>query len=165
MQLDRAREAEVEWLLDGDVQQTQVLELSARRSGPTSTGRSPPSDTSCATFRFASLSSPAISTSSCWPLTSPATRVGAKVVLNAFTTAVPSGTSCATSSAEDIPGGLARSSQVLGVDWVRDVDDDLARDPVRVFENGVLDAGVVDREHDDLAAEGVARSERAGRAT
>jgi len=35
---------------------------------------------------------------------------------------------------------------------------------VGVLANGVLDAGVVDGEHDDVASEGVARIERAGRA-
>jgi hypothetical protein len=39
-----------------------------------------------------------------------------------------------------------------------------ARDPVRVFANGVLDAGVVDGEYDDVTSEWVVRSERAGRA-
>jgi hypothetical protein len=40
--------------------------------------------------------------------------VPAKVVLNAFTTDVPCGTSCWTSSAEEEPGGVASRSQV----WV-----------------------------------------------
>ena len=89
MQLDGAGEAEAERLLDGDVEEAELLQL----LGP---------------------SSPAISTSSCCPLTSPATRVGAKVVLNALTTGVPSGTSRWSSSAEEVPGGVARLSQV----WV-----------------------------------------------
>ena len=42
------------------------------------------------------------------------TRVPAKVVLNAFTTGVPCGASCWTSSAEEVPGGVANRSQL----WV-----------------------------------------------
>src|SRR3954447_27047839 len=84
----------------------------ARRSGPTSMGRSPPSAASRETACFAASSSPAMSTSSGWPSTSPATSVGANVVLNALTTWVPSGTSCCTSSAEELPGAVANASQV-----------------------------------------------------
>jgi hypothetical protein len=41
----------------------------------------------------------------------------------------------------------------LGVDRIRDVDDDLASEPIGVLLDGLLDAGVVDGEDDYLAAE------------
>ena len=55
----------------------------ARRSGPQSIVFSPPARARLATVPLASASSPAMKTSSGWPATSPATRVPAKVVLNA----------------------------------------------------------------------------------
>ena len=83
----------------------------ARFSGPTSMACMPPASMSDATFCLAPTSSPAMNTSRIWPATSPATRVLAKVVLNALTT-VLSGTSRAVSSAEEIPSGVTTRSMV-----------------------------------------------------
>jgi hypothetical protein len=54
-----------------------------------------------------------MNTSSGWPSTSPATSVEANVVLNALTTGVPALTISWTSSAEELPGAVARLSQVV----------------------------------------------------
>src|SRR5215217_277245 len=53
----------------------------------------------------------------------------------------------------------------LGVDRVGDVNDGLAGELVGVLANGVLDAGIVDGEDDHLAAERRPRIERGGGAT
>jgi hypothetical protein len=78
--------------------------------------------------------------------------VGAKVVLTAFTTGVPAGQAAGLLGG----GGPWRRRQLvpgLGVDRVGDVDHDLAGELVPVLLDGVLDAGVVDGEDDDVAAE------------
>src|SRR5690349_10390075 len=79
--------------------------------GPTSMGLIPPDSTSEATLDLASAESPAISTSRVSPATSPETRVLAKVVLKALTTAVPPGTSLAVSSPEELPSGVTTRSK------------------------------------------------------
>jgi len=56
-----------------------------------------------------SASSPVMNTSSGWPFTWPATRVSAKVVLNALTTRAR-GASAATCSAADVPGSVVGSN-------------------------------------------------------
>jgi hypothetical protein len=73
--------------------------------------------------------------------------------LNAFTTGVPLGDELG-----DLLGRRATSRRCqpvprLGVDRIRDVDDDLASEPIGVLLDGLLDAGVVDGEDDYLAAE------------
>jgi len=72
--------------------------------------------------------------------------------LNAFTTGV------LRDELGDLLGGgaIRRCGQPVprvGVDRVRDVDDDLASDPVRVLLDRLLDPGVVEGEDDDLPAE------------
>src|SRR5512132_786243 len=137
----------------------------ARLSGPTSMGRSPPSAASCDTLSLAASSSPATRTSSCWPVTSPAASVPAKLVLQAFTTGVPLrdklldllGSGGARWRRQPVPG--------LGVDGVGDVDDGLAGELIGVLADGVLDAGIVDGEDDHLAAERSPGIERGGGAT
>jgi len=83
----------------------------ARRSGPVSTGRMPPSRTSAATWDLACGSSPARNTSSGCPPTQPATRAATNVVLNALTTRAP-GFASAISSAADMPGLVSSESKV-----------------------------------------------------
>jgi hypothetical protein len=70
----------------------------------------------------------------------------------------------------DLLGGgrSSRCGEVVpchAVDRVRDVDHDLALDPVGVLADGVLDRGVVDGKDDDLASQRVVRPERGHRAT
>jgi len=50
----------------------------------------------------------------------------------------------------------------LGVDWVGDVDDDLAGELIGVLPDGVLDARIVDREDDHLTTERRSGIERGG---
>jgi hypothetical protein len=83
----------------------------ARLSGPASIGLSPPSRANVATASLAALSSPAISTSTEWPETSPGPSVRAKVVLNALTKRA-SGASAASSCAADPSGGTTSPSNV-----------------------------------------------------
>jgi hypothetical protein len=66
----------------------------------------------------------------------------------------------------DLRGGRAarlggQTVPRLGIDRIRDVDDNLAVQPVGVLLGGVLDAGVVQRQHDHAAAEGSFSVERA----
>jgi len=78
---------------------------------------------------------------------------------NALTTGVLCGTSCWISSADEVPGGLARGVPSRAVHGVRDVDYDLPGEPVGVPLDGSLDARVIDGEDNNVAAPVRARSQ------
>lgn len=126
----------------------------ARR--PASIGRIPPSDTRRITFSLASRSSPAANTSSCCPPTSPAISGPAKLVLNAFTSATPSGASAAISWPPEPNGPIHSRSRSLDgaeVDWVSGVDDHGPAQLTGILAHDMRRLGVGDGEHGHLGIE------------
>jgi hypothetical protein len=109
---DGVTEAEVSGLLERDVQKSEILQLlgSAQRAD-IDRAQSTVGD-ELGDRQLGPLIVAGDEHVERLPPTSPRTSVGANVVLNALTTGVPAGTSCWTSSAEELPGGVTRLSQV-----------------------------------------------------
>jgi hypothetical protein len=113
-ELDGAAEAEAEGLLQRDVEEAELLELLGAAEGADVNGSE---ITVGDELRHLLLGGLVVAGDEDVELLAgdlAGDQGGAKVLLKAFTTGVPCGTSCWTSSAEEVPGGVPSLSQV----WV-----------------------------------------------